>query len=345
MFLFARNDPFECLTKLYCCGLMVAWGEDMHKDILAQLARITPEEENLLNGSLTIDRDLYMIGTENTIYAEKLLSTGKLIDIRPHTRFCDFPEHAHNYVEIVYVCQGTATHIVNGKKIVLKQGDLLFLNQGAIHKVCRAEKEDIAVNFIVLPEFFSAPLSMIGEEQTPLRKFLVECLYGDVAGTGYLHFEVSQIYPVQNIVENLLWILIENTPNKRKIVQTTMGLLLMQLLVNTNALTTENEDDAVIWETLRYVETNYPHGTFAGLVEQLHYDPSWLSRKIKQKTGKTFTQLIQDKRMSQSAFLLKNTTNTISEVSVLVGYENVSYFHRHFAKVFGCSPKQYRKKS
>ena len=101
----------------------------------------------------------------------------------------------------------------------------------------------------------------------------------------------------------------------------------------------------MIWETLRYVETNYPHGTFAGLVEQLHYDPSWLSRKIKQKTGKTFTQLIQDKRMSQAAFLLKNTTNTISEVSVLVGYENVSYFHRHFAKVFGCSPKQYRKKS
>lgn len=324
---------------------MVAWGEDMHKDILAQLASITPEEENHLKGSPAIDRDLYMMGTENTIYAEKLLSTGKLIDIRPHTRFCDFPEHTHNYVEIVYVCQGTATHIVNGKKIVLKQGDLLFLNQGAVHEVYRAEKEDIAVNFIVLPEFFSAPLSMIGEEQTPLRNFLVECLCGDVEGAGYLHFEVSQIYPVQNLVENLLWILIENTPNKRKIVQTTMGLLLMQLLVNTNALTTDNDDDAVIWETLRYVETNYPHGTFAGLVDQLHYDPSWLSRKIKQKTGKTFTQLIQDKRMSQSAFLLKNTTNTISEISVLVGYENVSYFHRHFAKVFGCSPKQYREKS
>lgn len=314
----------------------------MHKDILTYLAKVTPEEERHLNGVPTIDRDLYMMGAENTIYAEKLLSTGKLIDIRPHTRFCDFPEHSHNYVEIVYICQGSATHIVNGKKIVLKQGDLLFLNQGAVHAVCKAGKDDIAVNFIVLPEFFSAPLSMIGEEQTPLRNFLVECLCGDVEGAGYLHFEVSQIYPVQNLVENLLWILIQNTPGKRKIIQTTMGLLLMQLLVNTGTLTIDNDDDTVVWETLRYVETNYVYGTFSELVKMLHYDPSWLSRKIKQRTGKTFTQLLQDKRMSQAAFLLKNTADTVSDISVSVGYENISYFHRSFLKAFGCSPKQYR---
>ena len=69
------------LTRPICYGLIRARGDDMHKDILAFLAKITPEEDRLLNGSPTIDRDLYMMGTENTIYAEKLLSTGKLIDI------------------------------------------------------------------------------------------------------------------------------------------------------------------------------------------------------------------------------------------------------------------------
>lgn len=126
----------------------------MHQDIIAYLEKITPEVQRLLGGSPSIDRALYMIGPENTIYAEKLLETGKLIDIRPHTRFCHFPEHSHNYVEIVYVCKGSSTHIVNGKRILLQQGDLLFLSQGAVHEVCRAEREDIAVNFIVLPAFF-----------------------------------------------------------------------------------------------------------------------------------------------------------------------------------------------
>ena len=314
----------------------------MHRDIVARLSEITAEERQLLGGSPTINRDLYMMGQGNTVYAEKLLPAGKLIDIRPHVRFCDFPAHSHNYVEIVYVCTGSVTHVVNGKTITLKQGDLLFLNQGAVHTVCRAEETDIAVNFIVKPAFFSEPLSMIGEESTPLRNFLVDCLCGNVAGGGYLHFEVSHLQPVQNLVENLLWILIENTPQKRKLVQTTMGLLLMQLLANTVSPTTEDTEISVVWKTLRYVETDYAHGTFAELVSRLHFDPSWLSRKIKQKTGKTFTELIQEKRMTQAAFLLRNTTQTVADISLAVGYENVSYFHRHFAKVFGCSPKHYR---
>ena len=313
----------------------------MNKDIVSRLAEITTEERQLLGGS-EIDRNLYMMGQGNTVYAEKFLPVGKLIDIRPHTRFCEFPTHSHNYVEIVYVCEGTVTHVVGERSITLKQGDLLFLSQGAVHSVHRAGERDIAVNFIVRPAFFAEPLSMIGEETTPLRNFLVGCLCGDVADAGYLHFEVTRIRPVQNLIENLLWLLIENTPQKRKLVQTTMGLLLMQLLLHTSALTTGNEDDSVVWETLRYVETNYAQGTFAALVNRLHFDPSWLSRKIKKKTGKTFTELIQDKRMSQAAFLLKNTDRTGADISLSVGYENVSYFHRHFAKTFGCSPKHYR---
>ena len=89
----------------------------MDQDILSRLQAVTAEEQAILDGRTTIDRDIYMQGRGNTINAQKLLVAGKLITIRPHTRFIHFPEHTHDYVEVVYMCAGQTTHIVNGKKI------------------------------------------------------------------------------------------------------------------------------------------------------------------------------------------------------------------------------------
>ena len=314
----------------------------MDAELLAQLSVITAEEQEILDGRSNINREIYMQGQGSTINSRKLLASGKLITIRPHTRFIHFPEHTHDYVEVIYMCSGETTHIVNGREIKLEQGNLLFLNQSATHEVCRAGAGDVAANFIVLPEFFSAPLSMIGEEETPLRKFLVDCLCGRNTGAGYLQFDVSGVKPIQNLVENLLWILIQETPAKRKMSQMTMALLLLQLLGHTDTLSTDDLGDKVVWQVLRYVEGSYADGSFAELAAQLHYDTSWLSREIKRKTGKTYTQLIQEKRLAQAAFLLRNTDRKVSDIALAVGYENISYFHRIFAEAYGKSPRHYR---
>ena len=81
----------------------------------------------------------------------------------------------------------------------------------------------------------------------------------------------------------------------------------MQLLANTESLVAETREDEAVFKILNYVETNYVGGSLTEIAEELHYDISWLSREILRKTGKTYTRLIQEKRLSQAAFLLKNT--------------------------------------
>ncbi len=314
----------------------------MNETLLSFFRQVTEEERAILDGRQNIDRDLYMQGQSNTINAQKLLADGKLITIRPHTRFIHFPEHTHDYVEVVYMCAGHTTHIVNGKKITLQQGDLLLMNQRVTHEVYKAEKDDVAVNFIVLPVFFNAALTAMGEEQTSLRRFLVDCLCGQNTGDGYLHFAVSHIRVVQNLIENLLWMLLEESSNKRNISQMTMALLFLQLMGHTESLQEHTPENAMVFRVLEYVESNYIQGSFTELAERLHYDSSWLSREIKRKTGKTYTQLVQEKRLAQAAFLLKNTDRNISDISVAVGYENISYFHRIFTENYGKSPRHYR---
>lgn len=314
----------------------------MREELLRLLRVVTPEEQAILEGRSTIDRELYMQGQTNTINAKKLLASGKLITVRPHTRFIHFPEHTHDYVEVIYMCEGETTHVVNGTRIVLKQGELLFLNQNATHEVCRAGEGDVAVNFIVLPDFFTTILPVIGEEETPLRRFLVDCLCAQGSSAEFLHFRVSGILPIQNLIENLLFTLLQETPNKRKISQLTMTLLFLQLVAHTETLETNDKEQAVVFKVLAYVESNYAHGSLTELAEQLHYDLYWLSREIKRKTGKTYTQLVQEKRLAQAAFLLRNTDRKVDDIAGAVGYENMGYFHRIFQERFACSPRHYR---
>ena len=313
----------------------------LDKNILQELRTITEEEQAILDGQATIDRSLYMQGQPNVVNSKKLLSGGKLINLRPNTRFVHFPKHTHDYVEVVYGCSGTVEHIVNGKTIHLKQGELLFLGQTATHEVCRAGHEDIAVNFIVLPEFFSDTLSAINDEATLLRQFLIDCLFGQNIGPGYLHFQVADDLPIQNLAENLLYTLLRDTPNRRKVSQMTMTLLFLQLLSHTDKLDWDEREDTIL-QLLRYVENHYTDGSLTEAARHLHTDIYSLSRLARAQTGKTFTQLLQGKRLSQAAFLLKTTSRNVDDVALAVRYENASYFHRIFKAAYGVSPRHYR---
>ena len=314
----------------------------MDQRILEKLGAITDEEHTILRGSNSIDRHLYMQGKDNVVNSRKLLDAGKLITLRPHTRFIDFPEHRHDYVEMIYMCSGQTTHLINGKEICLQQGELLMLGQSALHAVKRAQEQDVAINFIVLPDFFTTTLSLMGEEETPLRRFLVDSLCGQNTGPGYLHFHISREKPLQNLIENLIYVLTWETPNRRKISQMTMATLFLQLMGSAQMLCAGDDDEAAVLKVLRYVETEYVGGSLSEVAQMLHYDVCWLSREIKRKTGKNYTQILQEKRLAQAAFLLKNTNRKISDISLAVGYENVSYFHRIFAEAFGRSPRTYR---
>ena len=313
----------------------------MDQGILRRLSAITEEEQNILSGRHMIDRSIYMEGDRDIITGAKLLEPGKLIAIRPHTRFAAFPEHTHDYVEMVYMCSGSTVHTVNGNRIVLGEGDLLILGQNARQSIEPAGEGDIAVNFIIRPEFFTGTLSFLGEEETPLRRFVVNCLTGK-SESGYLLFKVAGSLPVQNLIENMLYALLESVPNKRGILQRTMGLL-FTLLVNDPGLMElgTTEQNAAV-KVLAYIEENYRQGSLTEIAEALHYDVAALSRLVKQKTGKSYTEHLQEKRLSQAAWLLKNTGMRVDDAARNVGYENISYFHRIFAERFGMSPKKYR---
>ena len=161
----------------------------MNERLIRKLAEISEEEKAILKGK-EIDRDLYYSSNRNEIDSGKVLSNGKIIDIRPHTRFVHFPKHTHNYVEFVYMIKGHSTHYIDDQKIILKEGDLLFLNQHATQEILPCGKDDLMVNFIMLPQFFNEIFSLLKEEDNALRRFIIGCLtqcgYGQTVNLEYI---------------------------------------------------------------------------------------------------------------------------------------------------------------
>ena len=309
-----------------------------------ELKKVTEEEQYYLSGGKDIQKALYMSNNSNIVDAAKLLEKGKLIQVRPHTRFVHFPKHTHNYTEVIYMCSGSTRHIINDTEILLKEGELLFLNQSVTQEIFPAGENDIAVNFIILPEFFAYGLQLIGKEQNLLKEFVIDCLTGKNDTVGYMHFKIADILPIQNLIENLIWSIWNKQPNKRSMNQITMGLLFLQLINHMDRMeaTEANQEQKLIIDVLGDVEEHYRDGELTELAKLLHYDAYWLSKEIKKRIGKNYTDLVQTKRLNQAAYLLENTAMSVLEVGIAIGYDNQSYFHKIFQNRFGMTPKKYR---
>ena len=317
----------------------------MQKELLDRLRVITEEEQKILDeGNNSIQKELYTSSTKFTMVdSAKMLEKGKLITVRTHTRFAAFPNHRHNYIEIMYMCSGKTVHRINRtSEVVLQTGDLLFLGQNSSHEIEAAGIEDIGINFMILPEFFDEILDMVGEESV-LGNFLVDTLKKS-GGTGFLHYRVADVLTVQNLVENLVWSLLNKQSHANRINQLTMGLLFAQLIRVTERIEgSEGESEQMfMMKVFRYIEENYRDASLAEFAESQNASDSSISKRIRKASGKTFKELLQEKRLKQAEYLLLHTTLPITDIIYRVGYDNTSYFHRIFLREYGVSPLNYR---
>lgn len=316
----------------------------MDIQLIKKLQVISLEEQGYLDGNVQVNKDIY---TEKEIFEidrNHFLKEGRLVTIRPHSRFIEFPTHRHNYIEIMYVCKGTITHYIDNMELTMQKGDILLLNQHVKHGVKRAEYGDIGINFIALPEFFDVPLQMLREANV-LAEFLVNILRQNNPVSHYLLFRLKENKAIENLMENMIESLIDDNQNDDTINQYSMGLVFLYLLNHVDSLTqnsSQSFNDVVIQSTLRYIDNCYKNASLTKIANDFHQSLSVLSKMIKQSTGFTFQELLQRKRFQKAVILLMETDLSVEEIAIAVGYENQSYFYRQFKSRYGMTPRKYR---
>jgi 2-isopropylmalate synthase len=91
-----------------------------------------------------------------------------------------------------------------------------------------------------------------------------------------------------------------------------------------------------------YIQVNYQTVTLSDLAEEFHLSEPYVSKYIKEKSGKTFGDLVQNARMKKARTLLRNSSMTVENIAYAAGYQNVEHFNRQFKKKFGITPVEYR---
>jgi len=128
----------------------------------------------------------------------------------------------------------------------------------------------------------------------------------------------------------------------KNILDTFFIKLLRGFQTNQVSLDTEAGEESEVIDMLQYLQNHFAEVSIADLSKKFNYSQRQIARILKNKTGKTFSQLILEMKISKAKVYLKQTNLPIQEIAELVGYGDLSNFYRYFFKVTGCSPKQFR---
>lgn len=79
------------------------------------------------------------------------------------------------------------------------------------------------------------------------------------------------------------------------------------------------------------------------LTNIVHLHPDYLSTLFRQHTGVSLSEYITIERINMSKKLLLKTNQSISDIALSVGFQNISYFSKQFKRIEGVTPHHFRK--
>jgi AraC-like DNA-binding protein len=93
----------------------------------------------------------------------------------------------------------------------------------------------------------------------------------------------------------------------------------------------------------RYIREHWADNvSLAGAATAAFVSPKHLAHLLKKETGKTFTELVTERRLERARELLDRTTQRIADIAHECGFADQAYFTRRFKHWSGLTPRAYR---
>lgn len=268
------------------------------------------------------------------------------IFINKHHRFADMPLHMHAFIEMNYMYSGVCRQVINGQEITLTEGQVCLLDKDVPHSLPALGVNDILVNIIMKKETFSTGLlSRLGHAGI-VSGFLANAVSENQRHDRYILFHSQDNDNLQYIIKNMLCEFFDPQDYSSEMLGHYIPVMFTELMriyrLDKNFELIRTSGQTNIIDILHYIEQYFDKCTLATLAKTFNFNPNYLGNMLKQRTGKTFIELVQTQRMIQAARLLSTSDKSIQEISHEIGYESASFFYRKFKEYYGESPSRYR---
>lgn len=254
------------------------------------------------------------------------------------------PTHTHGFLEIAYVKNGKARHILNGKESIIKKGDFLIMDYDAVHSYKNIGKEKLEIlNCLFHPEIIDKTLRKCRNFSEVVNNYMIKYNYGtvNVSPANYVYSDDD------GEILSLLSKMKEEYEKKISGYYEIMRCSLIEIIIRTMRKSTtavKTSGNEICDYIMKYVSENLSEKNILGKISgEVNYSTSYLSLKFKEKTGITFLEYLKKARIEESCRLLANTDKKIIEIAYLSGYSDIKFFNRIFKKHLGITPREFRK--
>ncbi|MBQ6439886.1 MAG: helix-turn-helix transcriptional regulator [Mogibacterium sp.] len=254
--------------------------------------------------------------------------------------------HWHEEMEITLIQDGTSDYKVGQEVFEANAGDIILIPPYCTHSACEIPgKTMISDSMVFHPDYLGANnqdlsaskyLRPMAEGQLQMQ----EVIRHDDAGyaeikVGFLRaldcFKNKPPFYEMLLKENLLQILI---------------LLFSYGYIRESCdshITSENRRH--IKSALEYITDHYSEKISISEMAQLAgFSENYFMSLFRQYVGMSCIQYINHYRIQKAAHALEETTKSVSEIAMIHGFDNISYFNLQFRKTFGMTPREFRNK-
>lgn len=250
--------------------------------------------------------------------------------------------HIHSEIELLYISSGSLRAYNSETGVDAETGEIIFINSRIVHETLSLS--DGTKYCLIQFDISEMAQNHLKNSSKYLRRFLSssECaMY--VFKNGDKKTDELKGYLGEIIKESI---------EKRKSYEMYIGADTYKIIAflhrNGILLNEANYFESGTIErvlpVLNYIDAHYKEEIkLDDLSRVVNLNPYYFCRLFKKATNSTFTEYLNFVRICKAEKLIITGANTISEISMDVGFSSVSYFNRIFKRYKGCTPSVYKK--
>jgi AraC-like DNA-binding protein len=254
--------------------------------------------------------------------------------------------HFHKEFELVLIDKSTGTRFIGDNVSRFEDGDLCLIGPQVPHFY---RNDDIFYHqknipsaqsiFIHFTEDFLGRDFLLIPEMKQVKTLLQRCCYVlEIQGT------------TKDQIINKLYAMRDETPPQRLVSLLEILIVLseskeLEQLLTFDFSARSNDKTQKVTQAIEFILKNFKQKIYVDTIaQQLNMSVPAFSRYFKTHTRKTFTDYVTEVRIAHACKLITENQFSISEIGYKSGFDNLSNFYRHFRKIHGLIPKEYRKR-
>lgn len=222
---------------------------------------------------------------------------------------------------------------------------MVILDRKVIQQIDHVDSEDILINILLDKESIQNEIiPNLPASRNLVTDFFFQAANAENEHNNYILLDASKSELSKKLFfAPLLAGYNRTNGDKRLLINLLYCALMVEIssipIISTNKKLTINDP---LIQILKYINDHYTTITLKSLGKKFGYNKNYLSNLLKDKTGSSFQELIDQKRVSEAKRLMSETEDSLSTIAMKIGYKSVPSIFKLFKKETGQTPNFFR---